>query len=494
MLIEGRGVKIARTGEKHANVSIIAHKFRDISIKYDIICSMGNKSDFLGKENLRKLFWRLAIPAIVSQLITLIYNIVDRIYIGHIGSEGGLALTGLGVCAPLILMISAFSQLICVGGGPVMSYALGEKKQKEAESVVKTCFIVLVITGVVLTGVMLLFARPLLYLFGASDVTYDYAYSYFMWYVFGTVSVLISTGMLTFITAQGLTKVAMFTVSLGAIVNIILDPVFIWGLGLGIKGAAIATVLSQTVSAVLVLMFLLSSKPAVSLKFADSEFRTDVLKQSLALGISPFIMQLTECGLSIAFNKSLLAYGGDVAVGAMTIFTTANSIFFLPVSGFCQGSQSITSYNYGAGLYERVAENVKRLIVVCVSYGTLFWIFVMAFPGAIVSIFTSDQDIYSYAVSHIRIFFAMQFITALQPSCQLSFLALKNAKVSLFLALLRKVILLIPLIFILPLFMQVKDTAVLLAEPIADTIAVTVTTTTFFIINRDIFKHSNKKI
>lgn len=448
---------------------------------------MQDKSEFLGTENLKKLFWRLSLPAIVSQLITLIYNIVDRVYIGHISEAGGLALTGLGVCAPLIIIISAFGQFICAGGGPVMSYALGEKKDKDAQSVLKTCFIVLLIVGVLLTIVMLLEAKPLLYLFGASDVTYEYAYSYFKWYVLGTVSVMVSTGMIVFITAQGLTNVAMFTVSLGAIVNIILDPIFIWKLNLGIEGAAIATIISQTVSAILVLRFLLSDKPAVSLSFKGVNFRKDILAQCLALGISPFIMQITESGLSIAFNKSLLAYGGDVAVGAMTIFTTVNSIFFLPVSGFCQGSQSITSYNYGAGLNNRVAENVKRLIRVCLIYSVIMWIIVMIFPGAIISIFTSDQAIYSYSMDHIRYFFAMACIIGLQPSCQFSFLALKNAKASLLLALLRKIILLIPLIFILPNFINPKDTAVLLAEPIADTIAVIVTTTSFVIVNKNIF-------
>lgn len=449
---------------------------------------MNNKSDFLGTENLRKLFWRLAFPAIISQLITLVYNIVDRIYIGHISDGGGLAITGLGVCAPLIITISAFSQLICSGGGPIMSFALGEKQHSKAKSVVTTCFIMLIITGILLTVVMLVYARPLLYLFGASDVTYEYAYLYFKWYVLGTLSVMISTGMIAFITAQGLAKIAMITVSLGAIVNIILDPIFIWLLGLGIEGAAIATVISQTVSAILVLVFLLSNKPAVSLSFKGSGFRWDILLQCLALGISPFIMQITESGLSAAFNKSLLAYGGDVAVGAMTIFTTVNSIFFLPVSGFCQGSQSITSYNYGAGYYNRVSENVKRLITVCVSYGAIMWLVVMLFPGTIISIFTSDPTIYTYSVGHIRYFFAMACIMGFQPSCQFSFLALKNAKASLLLALLRKIILLIPLIFILPVFITPKDTAVFLAEPIADTIAATVTTTSFIILNRHIFK------
>ena len=424
---------------------------------------MNEKSDFLGTENLKHLFWKLALPAIVSQLITLIYNLVDRIYIGHIEGSGGMALTGLGICAPLTLIIMAFGQLLCAGGGPIMSYALGEKKLEDAKDMLKTSFIVLVMVSIFLTALMLVYAKPLLYIFGASEVTYIYAYSYFKWYVIGTIAVMISTGMVAFITAQGATKVAMVTVSTGAIVNIVLDPLFIWKLNLGIEGAAIATIISQSVSAFMVMLYLCGNKPAVSLTITGSAFRKDLLLQSLALGISPFIMQITECGLSIAFNKSLLAYGGDVAVGAMTLFTTINSIVYLPISGFCQGTQPITSYNYGAAKYDRVAENVKRLIKICLSFSAFMWVLIMLFPGVILSIFTTDSQIYTYSVNHIRFFFAMSVISGLQPSCQFCFLALKNAKVSLLLAMLRKIVLLIPLIFILPCFIMPKDTAVFLA-------------------------------
>ncbi len=447
---------------------------------------MGEKSDFLGTENLNSLFWKLAIPAVISQLVILVYNVVDRIYIGHISDGGGLALTGLGICAPLMVTISAFSQLICAGGGPIMSYALGEKKLDEAKNVLKTCFIVLIIVGVLLTMGLLVFARPLLYLFGASQATYAFAYSYFKWYVLGTVSVMISTGLVVFITAQGMAKIAMITIITGSLVNIILDPVFIWVLKLGIAGAAIATVIAQTISALLVLGYLLSDKPSVKLTFVDSKFKVQILGQSLALGISPFIMQITETALSIAFNKSLLKYGGDVAVGSMAILTTINRFFCLPMNGLCQGSQAITSYNYGAGLNSRVAQNVKKLIKTCLIYGFTMWAIVMLFPGAIVSVFTSDEAIYTYSVEHIRYFLATACIIGLQPSCQFTFLALKNAKASLALALVRKVVLLIPLIFILPNFIMPKDTAVLLAEPIADALAVTITTTSFFIVNRKI--------
>lgn len=479
---------------------------------------MEHKSDFLGTENLRKLFWRLALPAIAGQLITLIYNLVDRIYIGHIGTTGGLALTGLGICTPLTLIITAFSQFICAGGGPILSYALGEKKYKDAEDIIRTSFIILLGVGAVLTIVMSTTARPLLYVFGASDVTYVYAFEYFRYYILGTIFVLLSTGMVVFITGQGATKVAMLVTCTGAVVNIILDPIFIWTLNMGIAGAAVATIISQAVSAILVLIYLISPKAIVGLKFnnkinkqsiegiknanvglndINSSFklvRFDLLGQSLALGISPFIMQLTEGGLSMAFNKSLLAYGGDVAVGAMTLFTTINSIMFLPISGLCQGSQPITSYNYGAGLYDRVAKNVKRLIISCVTYTTLMWLVVMIRPQLFLSIFTSGGDIFDYSVSHIRFFFLAACIGSLQPACQLSFLALKNAKVSLLLALLRKIILLIPLIFILPNFIMPKDTAVLLAEPIADTLAVMVTTTTFFTLNRKIMFSKSKGV
>jgi len=266
---------------------------------------MGDQSDFLGKENLRRLFWRLSIPVIAAQLITLVYNIVDRIFIGHIGDGQAPALTGLGVCAPLLIIICAFAQLICVGGGPVMSYALGEKKQDEAKSVVSTCFIVLVITGILITVLMLLYAKPLLYLFGASDTTYEYALAYFKWYVPGTVCVMISTGMTTFITAQGQARVAMIAVSLGAVFNILLDPLFIWKLNLGIEGAAIASIISQTLSAVLVLIYLFSEKSAVKLSFSDTVFDMRILVQCLALGISPFIMQVDSVRMLLSGVTSI---------------------------------------------------------------------------------------------------------------------------------------------------------------------------------------------
>ena len=439
------------------------------------------KTDYLGTADLRKLLWKLSVPAIISQLVTLIYNIVDRVYIGHIEDVGGLAITGLGVCTPLTLILSAFAQLICAGGAPIASSALGRKEPEEAEKMAGSSLSMLIIVGAILTVLMHIFDTPLLMLFGASSETLPYAEKYMNVYTFGTVMMLISTGMVSYIIAQGATNISMLSICTGAVLNIILDPLFIWVFKMGISGAALATVISQTVSAVIVLIYLSGKGSAIRLRLKALRPDLKLVGSEIALGLSPFVMQITECALSIAFNRSLLKYGGDVAVGAMTLFTSINSIIFLPINGLCQGAQSITSYNYGAGNFDRVAANIKRLISYCVFFASFMWLLIMTVPSLLLNIFTNDEVILSYALSHIRIFFAMTMMPGIQCSCQFSFLALKNAKVSLFLALLRKVILLIPLIFILPCFIEAKDSAVLMAEPIADTIAATVTGTTFYL-------------
>lgn len=449
---------------------------------------METNSNFLGEENIRKLFWKLSIPAIISQVIVLIYNIVDRIYLGHIEGIGGFALTGVGICTPVVIIIGAFTQLVCTGGASVMSFALGEKKDDDAKTVVNMSFLLIIILSLVITFASLLFARPILYLFGASQSTFPYAYSYYKWYVLGTISIMLSTGMASYITAQGAAKVAMITVSLGAIANIILDPIFIWTLNLGLAGAAIATILSQTISAVFIILFFLSKKTVVKLSTKYMKVNKALLTQSLLLGLSPFIMQFTECALSAVFNRQLTRFGGDMAVGAMTLFTSINSFAILPIFGFCQGSQSITSYNYGANKYDRVAENIKRLVRVSFTFSAVMWVVIMTIPSTVLGIFTSDGEMLAYSLKYIRLFFAVSFLGGLQPSCQLTFLALKKAKISLFLAMLRKVILLIPLLYILPAVISGNVSSVFLAQPVADTIAITVTVTCFVISNRDIFK------
>lgn len=439
----------------------------------------------LGNANLKKLLWKLAIPSIVTQLVTMIYNIVDRIYIGHIENVGGLAITGLGVCTPLVIIIAAFSQLICCGGAPIASAELGQKNEKNAVKSASTSFLVLLICSIILTVLLRKYDEPLLYLFGASTDSMPYAKLYMDTYVLGTICNLISTGMNFYIVAQGKTLVSMVAISSGAILNIALDPVFIWGADLGIQGAAIATIVSQTVSALIVITFLFGKKSVIRMSFKDLQISLLLLKKSILLGLSPFVMQITESALAVAFNKSLLQYGGDVAVGAMSLFTSINSLVFLPICGLCQGAQPITSYNLGAGKLDRVSENIKRLIRTCMLYTTGIWMLLMLFPGMFLQLFTKDEAILSYGMANIRVFFGMTFVIGIQVSCQNSFLALKNAKASLLLALLRKVFLLIPLIFILPCFIVPLDFAVFLAEPVADTIAATVTAITFYCVNRD---------
>lgn len=434
----------------------------------------------LGKDNLRKLLWKLAVPAIITQFITMIYNIVDRVYVGHIEDVGGLAIAGLGVCTPLVLIIGAFSQLLCCGGGPIASAELGKNNEKDADKIASTSLISTVILAVVLTILLIVFDEPLLYMFGASSESITYAKAYMDIYVLGTLFILISTGMNFYIIAQGKTFISMIAVSSGAILNIIIDPFFIWGLNLGIRGAAVASVVSQIFSSLIVLVFMFSHKSSIRLSIKELKMDVQYLGKIILLGLSPFVMQITECAIVIAFNKSLLKYGGDIAVGCMALFTSVNTLVFLPINGLCQGAQPITSFNFGAGYYDRVSENIKRLIKYCLIYTTTMWLLILLFPKAFLLMFTKDVAIIKYGTSYIRVFFGMIFIIGIQVACQNSFLALKNAKISLFLAILRKVVLLIPLIIILPQFISESTAAVFLAEPVADTIAATITATIFY--------------
>lgn len=426
---------------------------------------------YLETERIPKLLKELAIPAVIAQLVTLVYNMVDRIYIGHIPESGGLALTGVGVCMPAILILSAFSQLVGMGGAPRASFFMGKGDKESAERTVGTCTLSLFIIGAALTAVSVIFAEDILMLFGASKNTIPYAVEYLKVYATGTIFVQCSMGLVCFITAQGFTAVSMISVLIGAAVNIVLDPIFIFVFDMGVKGAALATIVSQGISAVWVLYFLTSKKAAVRLKPKFMKIDFKYLLPALALGLSPFVMHATESLISICFNRSLLEYGGDGAVGAMTIFTTIMQICMLPLTGICQGAQPITSFNYGAGRMDRVGENFKLLFKCCMIFSTCLWLVIMVFPRGVVSIFASDASLISYAEENVRIYGATLFIMGIQLACQNMFLALGNAKISLFLALLRKIILLIPLIFILPSIFPWKVQAVFLAEPIADFIA-----------------------
>lgn len=445
--------------------------------------------EFLGTGKVSKLIIKLAIPTIIAQIVNVLYNIIDRIYIGHIKEVGDLAFTGVGVCMPIILMISAFAALIGFGGSPKASIFLGKKEDDKAEIVVGNSFTLLVIVGIILTIIIQVFSKDLLMLFGASVNTIDYANGYLKIYSIGTVVVMIALGMNTFISAQGFTKISMTSVLIGAILNCILDPVFIFGLNLGVKGAAIATVISQAVSACFIIWFLTSKHSSLKLKIKNLKLNSKIVFSTLALGLSPFVMQFTEAIISICFNTSLRNYGGDIAVGSMTILSSLMQFSMLPLIGLAQGAQPVTSYNFGAKNVQRVKESFTFLLIASIIYSFLFWILLMACPNFFANIFTDKMELIDYTVWSIRIYFAVSCIFGIQIACQQTFIAIGNAKVSLFLAVLRKIILLIPLIFILPSIINNQTMAVFLAEPIADGIAVTVTGIMFFIVFRKTLKN-----
>ncbi len=447
-----------------------------------------NSNSELGTEPVGRLLLRLAMPAICAQLVNMLYNIVDRIFIGHIPDVGADALTGVGVTFPVIMLISAFSALVGMGGAPRASIALGEKKQEQAENILGNCFAALIAISVLLTAFFLIFQRPLLLQFGADQDTIVYATDYLRIYVLGTIFVQIALGMNGFITAQGKAGVAMATVCIGAIINIILDPILIFGFHLGVRGAAIATVLSQMVSAMWVLRFLNSEKTALRLRRRYFKIQKSVLIPCLALGLSPFVMQSTESLLSITFNVSLLEYGGKAAVGAMTILTSLMQIINLPLLGIGQGCQPILGYNYGARQTGRMRQVVRLTAISSLCYSALFWIATMSIPEVLASLFGSDPKLLEITVWAMRIYFAAVFVLGAQNSFQQCFIALGEAKISLLLALLRKIILLIPLILLLPHFFADKLFAVFLAEPVADVLAALTTTVVFQIRFRAILR------
>lgn len=434
----------------------------------------------MGTGSVKKLMLQMAVPAVVGQFINLLYNVVDRIYIGHIPEVGGLALTGVGLFTPILMLITAFAMLAGAGGAPRAAIAMGKGDTDTAEKILANCFSVLMILAVVLTAVFYVFAPTLLRLFGASDATISYAVTYGRIYIAGSVFVLIVMGMNTFITTQGFAKFSMLTTVIGAGINIVLDPIFIFVLDMGVAGAAIATVLSQAVSAIWILRFLTGKTTILKLKVSNMKLQRHIVLPCLALGISSFVMISTESLLSISFTSSLARFGGDLAVGAMTVLTSINQLVSMPLMGICQGGQPLISYNYGARKLERVKEAFFCQFGVCVGYSTVFWLVLMLLPKMFAGIFTSDLALVDYTTWALRIFLAGAFSVGFQISCQQAFMALGQAKISLLLACLRKLILLIPLIFILPLFMENKSLAVFLAEPVSDIAAAAVTTFAFF--------------
>ncbi len=445
---------------------------------------MNRQNVDLGSGKVSKLLFSLALPTITSQIVNMLYNLVDRIYIGHmqpVETVGKLALTGVGVCLPIIVVISAFAALLAMGGAPRASIQEGRGNPKEAERIMGNCFTMLVMASVILTVVLQLFARDLLLLFGASENTIDYAAAYMGIYSLGTIFVQVTLGMNAYITAQGFTTISMRTTLIGAGLNIVLDPIFIFGLGMGVRGAALATILSQAVSAAWVLRFLTGGKTKWRLRRENLRPRASVVLPCLALGLSPFIMQSTESLIAVCFNSSLLKYGGDLAVGAMTVLTSIMQLAMMPLQGLTQGAQPIVSYNYGARNPQRVREAFRCLLMACVTYSLTMWTLAQLMPQVFAGIFTPDPELQAYAAWALRIYMAATGIFGVQIACQQTFIALGNAKASLFLAVLRKIILLIPLIYILPHFFTNKVFGVFLAEPVADVLAVCTTACMFAI-------------
>ncbi len=433
----------------------------------------------LGQGSVGRLLIRLAIPAITAQIINVLYNMVDRMYIGHLPDIGASALTGVGVTFPVITAISAFAYLVSMGGAPRASIMLGKGKKEEAERILGSCTTALILVALALTLFFQAFGRQILLMFGASDHTIQYAWAYMRIYALGTIFVQLSLGLNAFINAQGYAKIGMLTVLIGAICNIILDPILMFGLDMGVEGAALATIISQGISAVWVVQFLSSKKSWLRIRSSHLRPRAKVLMPCIALGLSPFVMQFTESILNICFNTSLQKYGGDLAVGAMTILSSAMQFSLLPLQGMTQGSQPIVSFNYGAGKMDRVGKTFRLLLTACLCYSALLWAVCMFAPMAFILIFTRDAALSEYSMWAIRIYMSCSLLLGAQVACQQTFIALGDSRTSLFLALLRKVFLLIPLIYILPNFFADKTFAVFLAEPIADFIAVCTTTTLF---------------
>ena len=440
---------------------------------------MTQDKTFLGTEPIGKLLVKLAVPTVVAQLVNMLYNIVDRIYIGHMPGDGSLALTGVGVCLPLIMIISAFAALVASGGAPRASIAMGKGDHGLAEKLLGGCFTLQIVISAILTAVMLIFSRDLLLMFGASENTIGYAADYMRIYAIGTLLVQLTLGMNAFITAQGFATTGMLTVLIGAVANIALDPLFIYGLGMGVRGAALATVISQGLSCVWVICFLRGKKTLLRLKRENLLVSPKLILPCVALGLAAFIMQSSESMISVCFNSSLLRYGGDVAVGAMTILSSVMQFAMLPLQGIAQGAQPISSYNYGARNADRVRQTFRLLLRVCLVYSMVLWAGIMLFPRGFAGIFTPDAELLDFTARALRIYCAMLFLFGIQIACQMTFVSIGNAPCSILVAVLRKFVLLLPLIFLLPSLLPDKVTAVYLAEPVADAIAVTCTALLF---------------
>lgn len=441
---------------------------------------MKNDKDFLGTQPVGKLLLNLALPTVTAQLINMLYNIVDRIYIGHIPKAGAMALTGVGVCMPLIMIVAAFAALVGNGGSPRASIAMGKGDNESAEKILGNCFTLQIVISVILTAVLLIWNRDFLMAFGASEDTIEYGVSYMNIYAVGTIFVQLTLGMNAFITAQGFAKTGMLSVLIGAVANIVLDPIFIFGMNMGVRGAALATIISQSLSCVWVLHFLFGKKTFLRIQTKNLKLKGSIIFPCIALGSSVFVMQASESIISICFNSSLQGYGGDIAVGAMTILTSVMQFAMLPLQGLGQGAQPIISYNYGARNKKRVKSAYGLLLKVSLLYSVLLWAMVMLFPRAFAGLFTSDTALMDFTESALRIYVAALFIFGIQMACQMTFMSIGNVKASIIVAVMRKFVLLIPLIYLMPqIFTADKTKAVYMAEPVADILAVTFTVILF---------------
>lgn len=441
---------------------------------------MNDNDNLLAAAPVPKAFFKLAVPAVAAQLINILYNLVDKMFIGHIPEVGKQALAGVGVTTPVILAISAFAALVSMGGAPKASIFLGKGEKEQAEKVMGSCTWMLLLLSILLTAVMLVFGRPILLLFGASEDTISFAADYMNIYCLGTLFTQLTLGLNAFITAQGKTLISMRNVAVGAATNILLDALLINGLHMGVRGAALATILSQGVSACFVIRYLCTEKSLLCLHFRDIRFDGVLLWPCILLGTSPALMQLTENLVAISFNTSLQKYGGDMAVSSMSILNSVMQFVMLLLPGLVQGAQPLLSFNLGSKNIPRVKKTFRLLLICCVSGSFLIWLLCMTAPGAVASIFTNDTALIDYTEWSMRVYLPMLLIYGIQVACQYSFVALDQAPKAIFLTVWRKIILLIPLIFFLPHIWPDAVTGVYLAEPIADTIAICTTAPMFY--------------
>lgn len=426
-----------------------------------------HRTDF-SQGKVSRCILELAIPMTLAQMVNLLYNIVDRMYIGRIPGTGDLALTGLGICFPIIMILNAFANLYGMGGAPLFSMERGAGNDDEASRLMGTSFAMLFITGAALMTLCLGFLRPVLYLFGASDVTYPFARDYAVIYLCGTVFVMISLGMNGFINAQGFGRIGMMTSLLGAAVNIVLDPVFIFKLGLGVRGAALATVFSQFLSAAWVFLFLTGRRTLLKIRLDCLRVEKRRLQKIVALGLSGFMMQATNSVVQIVCNNTLQTYGGDLYVGVMTVMTSIREIFNMPVLGMTNAAQPVISFNYGARAYGRVRQAIAFVSIFCVVSCLFFWGLILVFPAFFVQLFNDEPAMVEACVEAIHIYFFGLFLMALQSAGQSVFVALGKARRAVFFSIFRKIIIVTPLTLLLPRMMGLNG--IFVAEPVSNLI------------------------